>query len=60
MPNQAVDLGEVDPGFGPVVVEQAQLNPVSDLAEEGEVGAGAVVSGTERVGGAWPDLHVSP
>ena len=39
-----------------VGVEQAQLDALGDLAEQREVGAGAVVGGTERIGLAAPDL----
>jgi hypothetical protein len=31
MPDVGVDLGEVDPGLGAVVVEQAELHAVGDL-----------------------------
>ena len=48
--------GSVDPGLGAVRVEQAQLDPLGDLAEHGEVGAGSVVGRAERVGLARPDV----
>ena len=52
----AVHLGQGDPGLGAVRVEQAQLDTLGDLAEQREVGAGAVVGGAERIGLAAPDL----
>ena len=57
VPDEAVDLGEVDPVLGAVLVEQAQRHRRRDLGEECEVGAGAVVAGAERVGVARPRPH---
>ena len=37
VPDEAVDLGQVDAGLGAVVVDQAQLDPLGDLGEQGEV-----------------------
>ena len=49
VPDEAVDLGQLDAGLGALVVDEAQLDPLGDLGEEGEVDAGAVVRGAERV-----------
>jgi hypothetical protein len=56
VPDEAVHLGELHALLGAVVVEQAQLDLLGDLAEDREVGAGAVVRRPERVGGAGPYL----
>ena len=45
-----VDLGQLDAGLRAVVVDQAQLDPLGDLGEQGEVGPGAVVGRAEGVG----------
>src|SRR5690606_22069440 len=58
VPDVRVDLLDVDAGLGAVVVEEAELDALGDLGEEGEVGPRAVVRGAERVGVAWPGLHV--
>ncbi len=42
--------GSVEPGLVAVGVEQAQLDPLGDLAEQREVGARAVVGGPQRIG----------
>ena len=59
-----VDLGDLEPGLGHLAagadLEEAELDALGDLAEEGEVGAAAVEGGTERVGRSWPDLHGTP
>jgi hypothetical protein len=52
-----VDLGQVDPALGAVVVEEAQLDPGGHLREDPEVGAGSVERRAQRVRGAGPDLH---
>ena len=61
MPDVGVDLGQLDLGLGrPAAwtdVEEAQLDAVGHLAEQREVGAGAVERGAERVGLAGPDLQ---
>ena len=59
VPDVAVDLGDVDPNLvapslGGGVAEQAQLDTFGDAREDREVGAGAVVRGTQRIGGAQP------
>src|SRR5688572_31972366 len=57
-----VDLGDLEPRLGEragvvgVGVEQAQLDALGDLAEQREVGAGAVEGGTQGVGSAGPGL----
>ena len=60
MPDEAVDLGQVDARLGAVVVDEAQLDPLGHLAEQGEVDAAAVVGGAEGVGRSGPDLHWLP
>jgi hypothetical protein len=45
--DERVALGQLDPGLGAVLVEQAQLHPVRRLGEQREVGAGAVVGGAQ-------------
>ena len=57
VPAEGVDLVQPYPGLGAVVVEQAQLDSLGDLGEEGEVGARAVVAGAERIGTTRPCLH---
>ena len=64
VPHVGVDLGDLDPGLGvpaPRVglVEQAELHPVGDLAEESEVGPAPVERRPERVGVSGPGLHCS-
>ena len=53
---ERVDLPEVDARLHPGVVEQAELDALGDLAEEGEVGADPVVGRAEGVGLPGPDL----
>ena len=55
VPDETVDLVEVDPGLGAVVGDQAQFDAIGDFGEQREVGAGAVVGGPERLGGTRPD-----
>src|SRR3712207_7475122 len=45
---RSVHLGQPDALLGPVVVEQAQLDLLGHLAEDREVGAGAVEGRAER------------
>jgi hypothetical protein len=54
MPDEPVHLVQVDPGFLAVLVEQAQLNPVRDLGEQPEVGAGPVIGGAQWITVARP------
>ena len=56
VPDECVHLGQRDSGFAAVGVEQAQFDALGDLAEQCEVGAGAVVGGSERIGLTAPDL----
>ena len=62
VPDVGVDLGDLEPRLGEgaevvgVGVEQAQLDALGDLAEQGEVRAGAVEGGTQGVGSAGPGL----
>ena len=49
VPDEPVDLVQVDPRLGAVVVEQAELDPVGYLGEEGEVGPGSVIRGPQRI-----------
>lgn len=37
VPDVAVDLGEGDPRFIPGRIEQAEIDPLGDLREEGEI-----------------------
>ena len=48
VPAEGIDLAKKDPCLHPVVVEETQLDGLSDLGEEGEVGARSVVGGAER------------
>src|SRR5699024_7175201 len=57
VPHVPVHLGEVDALLTTVVVQQAELHPLGDGGEEGEVGAGAVEGGTQRIGTSGPRLH---
>jgi len=59
VPHVRVHLGELDAGLDPILVEQAQLDLLRDLAEQGEVGAPAVVGGSQGIGRSRPDLHSS-
>ncbi len=55
--DEGVGFLQLDPGLGVVLVEQAQLDLLGNLGEDREIGAGAIVGGTERIGAAWPDLQ---
>ena len=57
VPDVAVHLGEADALLVALVVEEAQLDLLGHLAEDREIGAGAVVRGPEGVGAAGPDLR---
>jgi hypothetical protein len=59
VPDEAINLGQRHPGLDSVRVEQAQLDPLGHLAEQGEVGARAVIGGAQRIGLAPPDLQLS-
>ena len=54
VPDEPVDLGQVDPRLGAVVVEQAQLDPLGHLGEQREVGPGSVIRGAQRIAVARP------
>ena len=60
VPDVAVDLGELDALLGHLPprpdIDQAELDLVGHLAEQGEVGAAAVEGRAERVGLARPRL----
>src|SRR5581483_788095 len=60
MPDEAVDLGEVDSLFAAVTVEQAQLDPLGDLGEQGEVGTPSVPCSAERIRRSGPGTHPPP
>jgi hypothetical protein len=60
VPDKGVPLHQRDPLLDPLVVEQAQLDGLGDLAEQGEVGTGAVERGSQRVRRSGPDLHARP
>jgi len=57
VPDEGVHLVELDAGLLAVVVEQAQLHALGDLAEESEVGAAPVERRAQRVGLSGPHLH---
>jgi hypothetical protein len=57
VPAEPVDLGQRDAALA-AVVEQAQLDDLGHLGEQGEVGAGAVVGGAQRIGPARPHLDL--
>ena len=57
VPDVGVHLGQLNPRLVAIRVEQAQLDALCHLAEQGEVRAPPVVGRTERVGRSWPDLH---
>jgi hypothetical protein len=57
VPDERVDLVQLDAGLDEVVVEKAELDLLGDLAEQGEVGAVAVVGGAEGVGRSGPGLN---
>ncbi len=60
MPDEGVDLGQLEPSLAPGRIEQAELHPVSHLGEQSEVRADAVVRRAQRVRRAGPDLHGHP
>ena len=63
VPDVGVDLGDLEPGLDErsrlvrVGVEEAQLDALGGLAEEGEVGAAAVECRPEGVGRPRPVLN---
>ena len=66
VPDEAVDLGQLDPGLAERaaivvgLVEQAELYAFSDLGEKGEVRAPSVPCRTKRVWRSRPDTHSPP
>src|SRR5208282_1282858 len=55
---EAVPLAELNPRLAaPAVVEQAQLHPVSNLREQGEISTRSVPGGTQRISTSRPDAH---
>ena len=58
VPDEPVDLGQLDARLVAAgAVEQAQLDPLGDLAEQREVRAAAVEGGAQGVRRARPALH---
>ena len=49
VPDKPVNLAQLDPALGAVVVEQAQLDPVGYLGEQPEVGPGPVIGSPQRI-----------
>ena len=60
MPDERIDVDEVDASLLAAIAEQAELDALGAFAEEGEVRAAPVEGRAQRVGGAWPGLHGSP
>src|SRR5690606_40845834 len=56
VPAERVDLLQLDAHLGVVVAEEAELDALGHLGEQGEVGAGPVVARPEGVGADRPDL----
>ncbi len=60
VPDEGVHLGELDPLLRELLalaVDEAQLDPLGDLAEQGEVRAAPVEGRAQRVGRSGPGLH---
>ncbi len=57
VPDEAVDLDQLVSGLSTVSVDQAELDALGHLREEGEVHAGAVIGRAERVRPPRPDVH---
>ena len=57
MPHEAVDLGQLDPGLRGRLIEEAELDPVRDLGEQGKVRSRPIPRSAERIGGSRPQLH---
>ena len=55
VPDEAVDLVELDALLAAVFADEAQLDPFGDLGEQREVRSRSVVRGTQRIGVAGPD-----
>src|SRR5437588_11503028 len=56
MPREGVLLLERQPGLPTLLVEQAELDMLGDLAEQSEVGAVAVERGAQRIRPPGPNL----
>jgi hypothetical protein len=57
VPHIPVHLGQLDPGLTAFVGDKADLNPVRNLGEQGEVDSTAVEGGSQGIGMARPDVH---
>ena len=57
MPDEAIALGELDPGFGAIVGEETELHRVSNFRKDRDICPSAVECSAERIRLAWPDLH---
>src|SRR4029077_9541019 len=57
VPDVARHFGKVDAVLRAALIEEAQLDALGGLGKNGEVRAGAVVRGTEGIGGSGPELH---
>jgi len=57
MPDKAINLSHLDAALMAFLIDQTQLDPISDLAEQGEVGTRSIVACTEWVRFSGPDLH---
>ena len=55
VPDMPVDLGQLDPGLGAVVGDEADLDLVGNLGEKREVDTATVERGTQGVGMARPE-----
>ncbi|BAJ73976.1 aspartate/tyrosine/aromatic aminotransferase [Microbacterium testaceum StLB037] len=54
VPDERVDVDQFEARLRPVLVEQAQLDLLRPLAEEGEIRPVTVVGGPEGIAGSWP------
>src|SRR5579872_5570020 len=59
VPNEAGHLRQIDARLIAFFIEQTELDALRGFGEDGEVGAGTVVSRAERVRISGPDLHKS-
>ena len=57
VPDVAVHFVELEPRLRAVVIEEAQLHFFGAFAEQREVRAGAVKSGSQRISRSGPDFH---
>ena len=49
MPAESGDLGESDSDLTPIVIEEAQIDLLGDLGENGKIGSSAVKLGAEWI-----------